>query len=202
MTRCVYLVGGPGVGKSALMDVLTLPYGRCLVGREGQGAAEPRREWLFPAGELSVTPGRPIAVELGARYGAHPIGFPGTDAMAMNAIVPTEAWLTSGRAAEETDLILGEGARLGVRRFVDALMAASVDLDLVLVLADNAETRRVHRGSNQKPAWVKGAFTRARRIYDYAAELAVTRKSVRTHVLTNDIDLQVGVKYLRELTSL
>jgi hypothetical protein len=193
----VYLVGGPGVGKSALMDALTLGYDRALLGDQ------PRREQLYPTGAMD-TPGwrttTPVAVELGARVGRHPIGFPGTDAMSMSTIVSAEQWLLSGDAGEETPLILGEGARLGVRRFVNAVLDAGIRLDLVLVIAESAERRRTNRGSTQKPEWVKGAFTRATRIHDYVATMGYGE--AKAHVLANDVDLQHGVKYLRELTGL
>lgn len=198
--RCLYLVGGPGVGKSALMDGLTVGYQRMEVGQPRSGL-RPRREML-----IKVRNGRAdehfSAVELGARAGKHPAGFPGTDALSMSAIVDVEEWIVSGIAAHEAEWLLAEGARLANRRFVEALRQAGIGLDVVLVEAELAERRRTHRGSNQKPSWVAGAFTRARRFHEYVTELAESDESVHVHTLSNDVGLRHGIQVLRDITGL
>ena len=180
--KALYLTGGPAVGKSAIMSRLTSPYGRIeSTPDEGQ----PRREWLFQPAHRH-DPGA-IAVELGARAGKHPAGFPGTDAMAMSAIVPVEKWIVSGVAAAEAPVLLGEGARLGVRRFVEALMAAEIETHVVLVTAspDIVERRCQERGSHQKESWMRGQFTRSRNFFEYAEHAALERPLLHVHEMSN-----------------
>lgn len=186
--KALYLVGGPAVGKSAIMSRLTSPYGRVeSMAEDGQ----PRREWLFQPAQRQDPSWKDvpsaIAVELGARVGKHPAGFPGTDAMAMSAIVPVEEWITSGVAAAEAPVLLGEGARLGVRRFVEALMAAEIETHVVLVTAspDIVERRCQKRGSNQKESWMRGQFTRSRRFFEYAEHAAAERSLLHVHEMSN-----------------
>lgn len=178
--KALYLVGGPGVGKSEIMSRLTARYTRVS---SVLGDGQPRREWLLNgAGHI------PVAVELGARAGRHPAGFPGTDAMAMTAIVSTEKWILSGLAAGEAPLLLGEGARLGVRRFLEALLHERIETHVVLITAPKeiVEQRCVARGSNQKESWMRGQFTRSLRFHEAAFEMAQnSRGRLTTHALLN-----------------
>jgi hypothetical protein len=163
--RVVYLVGEPGVGKSHAMTELTLPYERV----HGVGyLRRPRRELLLRDGQVR-------AVELGARGGKHPPGHPGTDAMSMTAIVEVDAWLDSPQAARDANLILGEGARLGVRRLVDVCGRTGAELVVVHAVGEEqARHRREARGTRQKESWIAGARTRAARFADYARDSGAT----------------------------
>jgi hypothetical protein len=161
----IYLVGEPGVGKSWLFTELTKSFVRTA-----PHTPAPRREFLLSPDRASI-----VGVELGARLGRHHAGYPGTDALPMNAVVAAERWLVSGDAARETPLILAEGARLGVRRFLNAAIAARIDTHVVLVTdPERAAKQRADRGSAQSPSWVRGATTRAVRFYAYALEAGVT----------------------------
>ncbi|MGH3779813.1 MAG: P-loop-containing protein [Pseudonocardiaceae bacterium] len=147
----VYVVGEPGVGKSTAMAAATAGWARAAL------PGQPGREALIdPRGY------RLVGVELGRR---RPGGFSGTDALPMDATVPACRYLRCGRAADETSLLLGEGARLGHVRFLAAAAAAGWVVHLVHILgAELAEQRRVARGNQQDPAWVRGAATRAARL--------------------------------------
>lgn len=161
----VCLVGEPGVGKSTALGKFTEAYDREVVSHRLAGG--PARETLQRDGQV-------VAVELGRREGSHPIGFPGTDAMSMSAIVGVEEWLVSGAAAAETRLVLLEGARLANRRFIKACIAAGARLT-VAYLHDpaGAAERRQARGGGQNDAWVRGQGTRAANFYALAREAMV-----------------------------
>lgn len=148
--RLLYLIGEPGVGKTTTMAAYTARW------RTLGALADPGR----------ILYGEPLgliaAVELGLR---RPGGFCGTDALAMNAVVGAERYVLCGRAAAETPLLLGEGARLANRRFLTAATAAGWDVHLVLLSGpDLAAERRKTRGTVQNPSWVRGAATRAIRL--------------------------------------
>lgn len=193
-SKIVYLVGEPGVGKSTAFNELTAPWPR--VHRPGY-KHEPRREWLIDPGQQ-----RPRAVEIGARGSMHPPGYPGTDALAMNVVVATDEWLRSGRAADETDLIIGEGARLGVRRFLDSALASGWSVSVILASdPEGAAQRRELRGSKQADSWVTGARTRALRFFEYAIERADSRANVCAHMVSSG-RLEDLVKVLQDETGL
>lgn len=183
--RLVYVVGAPGVGKSHAVTAVTAGYERVF------GLAElknPTREWL-------LRDGRPVAVELGSRAGRHPAGFPGTDAMSMTAIVPTERWLASGQAGAEASLVIGEGARLATKRLLTA--AKDGGFDVVVLFVDDplgASARRTRRGGEQNATWVKGAITRARNFYATAVNAGVkTRRVTFPAALVNALREETGL---------
>jgi hypothetical protein len=173
MTKIVYIVGEPGVGKSTLMDRLTEPYQRHIL--DGQ----PRREQLrvppSPAQLLSKDIGplpATVGLELGCRAGKHPEGYPGTDAMSMTAIVGVDRWLRETKGGG-VPVILGEGARLGVKRLVDTAIELSIPITVCLIKDERrAADQRAARGSMQNESWIKGARTRAERFWHYAAQRA------------------------------
>jgi len=147
--RLLYLIGEPGIGKTTAMGALTAP----LVNLGLLDRPPPvRTVYGNRAGEV-------VAVELGRRRRN---GFGGTDALAMNIIDVAERYLTSGRAAAETPLLLAEGARLANRRFLSTAMAAGWEVHLAL-MADTqlAARRRSARRSTQNEAWVRGRATAA-----------------------------------------
>src|SRR5947208_9892815 len=105
VTALIYLIGAPGSGKSTVMAAATAHLHRtALPGR--------------PARDLLTDTTGPIAVELGARRGS----FSGTDALPMDAVRHAEAWLRDTHPG--APLVLGEGARLGNARFLQAAVQA------------------------------------------------------------------------------
>lgn len=150
----VYVIGEPGVGKSTAMRTATAGLPRTFLPAQVGGVA---REILLNPNTYQVA-----GVELGFRRSG---GFSGTDALAMNAVVGACAYLRSGRAEQESQLILGEGARLGCARFLTAAVNAGWSVRLVHILgAEVAAERRRARGSKQNESWVKGSATRAARL--------------------------------------
>lgn len=155
MRTVLYLIGEPGTGKSTLMADLTAGLARLPVEAE---ANAPARDWLLTdAARLSSI----VAVELGRRRGS----FSGTDALPQAAILPAVAYLRGGRAAEETSLLLAEGARLANRRFLRACTDSGWQVILAhLVNPAAAAARRAARAAAlgvplQNPSWVKGRRT-------------------------------------------
>lgn len=163
--KALVVVGGPGVGKSAIVTQLTDSFVR-VCSRPDDG--RPRREWLFDNPE----DGDPIMVELGARLAPHPAGFPGTDALSMSIIRDVETWLSTVGQFEAQWLIC-EGARLANRRFLTLLGDLGIETHVVLITCVDqvAAMRRADRGSQQRESWVRGAFTRAERFLQVAHEL-------------------------------
>ncbi|WIC89121.1 adenylate kinase [Arthrobacter phage Ottawa] len=136
----IYLVGEPGSGKSTAMAAATSHFQR-----------HPQQAPL--AHDLLVSEAAIEAVELGKRRGT----FSGTDALPMNAITKAEELLRSTLAP----VVLGEGARLGCRRFLEAAVSAGYKVHLIHLSTPHAEAQRQQRGAAQKDSWVKGARTRA-----------------------------------------
>lgn len=152
----LYLIGGPGTGKSTLMRKLTAELTRVPI---NPGPERVARDGLFDG-----TGGMP-AIELGVRRGA----FSGTDALPSSVITRAVPWLT---AQTEAPLILGEGARLGNARFLTAARDAGYRVTLGVLEHDQADEWRAIRSARlarlQDPAWVKGRFTAVRNLADNA----------------------------------
>lgn len=155
MNKFIYLLGGPGSGKSTTLrwvrlhlEVMTLRY------------TTPFEflKWVKKDGELT-------AVELGGRH----TYFPGTDRLSMSVIekaIPFVEYL--GMAVDAP--VIAEGDRLANTRFFRAIRAAGYDLRLFYLDCPEAvaEERRAERtrkagsdGELQNPAWVQSRNTKA-----------------------------------------
>jgi hypothetical protein len=101
------------------------------------------------------------AVELGKRRAT----FSGTDALPQAVIGDAIDWMIS---QTETDLVFGEGARLGVRRFLSASAAAGYAV--IVGYVEHAEiggwriAREHALGRAQNSSWVQGRATAARNL--------------------------------------
>lgn len=144
MTRALYLVGEPGVGKSTAVSHLTdhLPLTDAHT--------------LDPATPLLKGRTWPGGVVLG---GDHPT-FPGTDRLSM-AVAPQAAqWAATSNLPP---VIIAEGQRLAVASFFAALQGRTGYLTVIYLTAAPAVTqqRRETRGTAQNPQWVRGSRTKA-----------------------------------------
>ena len=147
MSRALYLIGAPGVGKSSVMDELL-------------------SEWTVEEEAVRLAPtllfGHWMARddEVGLYVGVRRPKFSGTDAFGMAVMPHAVSWVES---AELPDLVLAEGAKLGSPKFLVPLSRRAELLVALLtaspeVLAD----RRAARATNQDSTWLRGAETRAR----------------------------------------
>jgi hypothetical protein len=147
--KMIYLVGGPGAGKSTLMAALT-------AGRERLTVEQP------VAHDLLIDPvtGEAGALEIGRRRPA----FSGTDALASSIIERAVPWIGTRPAR----LVLGEGARLGNARFLSAAVAAGYAVTLAWLTHGSQEDWRRGRaaalGKEQNPSWVAGRVTASARL--------------------------------------
>lgn len=150
--RLVYLVGAPGSGKSTLMRRLTAGFDRLPT------------DFPVPHDQLitSIT-GSVDHAEIGRQRG----DFSGTDALASSIIDKAVPWIVT----RPYPVVLGEGARLGNHRFLQA--AIDTGYDVVLAVLDHAdaaawrEVRSKQLGKFQNAAWVKGRLTASRNLGDH-----------------------------------
>lgn len=144
MTRALYLIGEPGVGKSTAVSHLTshLPLTDAHT--------------LDPAAPLLKGRTWPGGVVLG---GAHPT-FPGTDRLSMAVAPQASQWAATSNLPP---IVIAEGQRLAIATFFAALQARTGDLTVIHLTAtpDTTQQRRDRRGSPQNPQWVRGARTKA-----------------------------------------
>lgn len=151
--KLVYLIGAPGVGKTTLMTALTA---KC----ERQSELRPfAHDWL-------IRETTPVAIELGRRRDV----FSGTDALSMSVQPKAVDWISQDRPSRPP-LILAEGARLATYGFLTAARNAGYGLALMHLCATEEELqrRRGARGSKQNATWMRGATTRAKRLFDQMA---------------------------------
>lgn len=144
MTRALYVIGEPGVGKSTAFRLLTehLPLGK--------------PESVSDESPLLKVQRWDSGLVLGFDTGE---GFPGTDRLSMAVQPHAMRWVT------ESDLpkyVIGEGQRLANVAFLMALAARS-DLRVVHIRLDEAvaQSRRTKRGTGQNEKWAKAARSRA-----------------------------------------
>lgn len=144
MTRSLYLVGGPGAGKSTLMARLLAPW-------DIEPCERLTEKELF--GHRMTDADGCVGVYLGRIREQ----FPGTDALSMSVSPVAAAWAEQDAAGY--DVILGEGGRLATRRFLDALSASTSLLVVHLAVDfDTARERTLSRpdANDWKPVSRKG----------------------------------------------
>lgn len=172
-TQALYILGGPGVGKSSVMDGLMEDWD-----------AEPES---IPLGEQfrgHKIRHREDGVE-GLYLGVLRDEFGGTDALGMRAPKAAKHWALMN---DHPPVILGEGARLGLDKFLVAL-SCKTNLTVVLLEASEDAMRERRLGRNpstqrqwkkrtvndaQNDTWARGANTRALRAAERSAEAGVT----------------------------
>ena len=167
MTRAVYVIGPPGVGKSTLMEGLLADYVRSLPVK----VPSPPRTTSLVFEPMAYRGFDDYAVSLGYRRKQ----FSGTDALGMSVNPQAVAW--AEQFATDWDEVWGEGARLANKAFLLAL-DRHTDLTVVELLApwDVLTERCARRGSAQTESWRRGAATRA---HNLSSELMM--RGVRVH---------------------
>lgn len=173
MTRALYLVGPPGVGKSSVTERLLSPW---LL-------STPKRLQGLLWGEWLVDGDGPFGVYLGQ----HRPTFSGTDALGMAVQPDAIRWVEDDVVPMCLDpyrdgsaqRVIGEGARLGNAAFLTVL-AKHADLTVIYLSAPQEvlDERCERRGSTQSVSWRKGAGTRALRTAERCEEAGVRVVSV------------------------
>lgn len=158
--KAIYLLGAPGVGKSAVMARLI----------EGYTPLEYARL-------LGVLRGHPLVDEHGevsALYlGRLRPQFPGTDALSMSVHPDALTWVGQWTGRPFSTLF-AEGQRLGTVGFLTALAERAETVVVHLTASDEVlNARRDARGSAQNAQWAKGSATKARRSADGASALGI-----------------------------
>jgi len=141
--QLIYLIGQPGSGKSTVTNELfkDLPF----------------EQHTKPIAHIEY----PNSIQLGAVRES----FSGTDAYPMNIQPKVVPFI------KEADCMsfFAEGDRLANDKFFTACAAASIDLTVFLLFTPNiiAAERRMARGSNQSPTWLKGRITKVIRLWKH-----------------------------------
>lgn len=148
MHHFLYLIGGPGSGKTTAL--------RAAIGDEAREKAveigEPFYHSVYPGGTVEIGRCRET--------------FGGTDALPMNVGPRAVKWILEvGEAAREAGVIarcVAEGDRLAYPAFFEAVKAGfKLDVWLFDVPWSVAQERYRLRGSKQDSAWLKSRFTKA-----------------------------------------
>lgn len=201
MTRSLYLIGGPGAGKSTLMERLLAPW---IVDPVAERLTEKE---LF--GHHMT-----LGVETGVYLGKIRPQFPGTDALSMSVSPIAAAWVRA--EAHCYDVILGEGGRLAVRPFLDALRESTqmllvhlaVDFDVArartLARPDSNEWKPVSRkgpdghwhrvqraGRPQADSWLKSGAAKAAKLAEEYPSVTINT----THMTPDEIEETLCLLY-------
>ncbi len=142
MKQLLYIIGQPGVGKSALMAELV----------KGQR----RRVITKPFAHTTYEDG---LVQLG-RERAN--GFSGTDALSLSV----QPQVIKALKDHVWSRVVGEGDRLANGKFFTAAQEAGYSLEVILLEASQfvLNHRRKERGSNQDPVWLKGRASKVQNL--------------------------------------
>jgi hypothetical protein len=149
--RSVYIIGGPGAGKSTFMARLLIEMGV---------DTEPLEDLHAKRNVKNLVTLRGHRLSDGGVYlGKMREQFPGTDGLDRVSSPVAVEWLETG---PDVSYILAEGATLATQGFLGALSAHTDLLLLHLVVDDETRAKRfAERGSTQSATWVKASVGRA-----------------------------------------
>ena len=153
--KTVYLVGGPGSGKTTIMRTILAKMPE--TGRYDK----PVKHSVHVYNET-------ITVSLG--WERAPFG--GTDTLGFSAIIPIENVLLPTLAAAQISTLFGEGDRLANDRFFRAaqrygdLLLFYVDVDAELSAQRRADRAAKNNLPIQSESWTAGRFTKVQRLVD------------------------------------
>jgi len=166
----LYVIGAPGAGKSTTVE-------HALRALEWSVLPGELRLHGLLRGQALVSPaGRTSGVYLGKQRPS----FPGTDALSMGVHPDAVTWAAA--LPETTELIVGEGARLGTVGFLTELKESA---HLVLVHVTAPEERRELNRSTQSATWRAGRKTAAERTFAaFHDDPAVLKLALDTGQLT------------------
>ena len=145
----LYLLGGPGSGKTTVLETLLgLPYNE--------------QSWVG-----SDDPFAHLRLDAVVLLGRRRAGFGGTDTLPMNVARKAEAWIASTPA----QVVAGEGDRLAYNGFFCAARDAGYRLSVIHLDTgpDVAAQRRAARAAAlgtklQNPTWVRGRESKAAKL--------------------------------------
>ena len=159
MKAALYIIGEPGSGKSELAAELTR-------GLQADEISEPfaMRAYTLDGGDV---------IELGRRRDK----FSGTDSLGSSVIEKVLPWLEEA----QPEMLLAEGDRLAVDRFLNKLIELGYDLRLVMLYGPGvAARRRLQRGSRQDASWIAGRRTKVEKLAQRWEERLLVLNASRT----------------------
>lgn len=179
MTRSVYVIGGAGTGKSTFMQALLDELGWTL---------NPELidlHSLRNAKALVTLRGHRVnefdALYLGKMRESHP----GTDGLDRASSPVGEQWLKTQRRPL---VILGEGATLATRRFLEALHETTEVLFIRLwAPPEIVEARFKERGTAQDPKFVLNTVTRSNNLVEEFGGMTVDSSSAWEWLMALDL---------------
>lgn len=148
MSRALYMIGEPGVGKTTALTTLC---------SDMTSLGETRLRGQLWAESLRSACGCSVQL-LGRSRGV----FSGTDALGMGVNPDATRWALEDPLA---DIVLGEGSRLANRQFLFSLFSRAQSV-LVYLTAEDALHRRIARGSEQDERWIRGRVTASKRLFE------------------------------------
>lgn len=165
MTRSIYLVGGPGAGKSTLMA-------RLLRGWSPGPYVRLSERELFGHRLLSDD------LKLGVYLGHLRPEYPGTDALSLSVAPHALRWLQT--VDNSIEWVFGEGARLSHQSFLQEL-AERTDLVVVHLAVDDetsAARRAARSGKPLSDQYCRIAVSKARNIAEWCTQAGIVTLSL------------------------
>jgi hypothetical protein len=199
-TASVYIVGGAGTGKSTFTDQLLRQLGHEM------GPLIDIHSTPNSRGSLVTLRGHAMffgATGAGLYLGLMREHFPGTDGLDRVSSIAGKEWLDE-EGADAFNYIVGEGATLSTRPFLNSL-ASATDLLLVHLVCDEdvKQARLLNRGTNQPESFVRATATRSANLVRDMRTAGVPILGMETSSEDDwEVGLDICVSHLRKSFSL